>query len=167
MSLVKFAPTNHPQQVGKRGASDTVDERITPDSLWRPLHDRHAFTVDVAANTANAKLPRFYDRESDGLEQSWADERVWCNPPYSNIRPWIEKAWREVAALRIVMLLPANRTEQKWWQELVEPFRDADDHFRVKFLPGRLNFGVPGNETGKWFSSSPFGCCLAMWDFEI
>ena len=30
MTLVGFAPTNHPQQVGKRGASDTVDERITP-----------------------------------------------------------------------------------------------------------------------------------------
>jgi hypothetical protein len=37
MSLVGFKITNHPQQVGKRGASDTVDERITPAKVFDPL----------------------------------------------------------------------------------------------------------------------------------
>jgi phage N-6-adenine-methyltransferase len=161
MSLVQFKITNHPQQVAKRGASDTVDERITPDWLFQQFDALHRFTVDVAANASNTKCAKFYDLESDGLSQSWAGERVWCNPPYSNIRGWVEKAWascREGSCL-VAMLLPANRTEQKWWQELVEPYRGtvACD---VQFLPRRINFGVPGNEAAKFNSSPPFGLCL-------
>jgi hypothetical protein len=95
MSLVGFKITNHPQQVGKRGASDTVDERITPASVFEPLRDEFAFTLDAAANATNRKVPQFYDLANDGLVQSWGSNRVWCNPPYSNIRPWVEKAWAE------------------------------------------------------------------------
>lgn len=60
MSLVGFAITNHPQQVGKRGASDTVDERITPAKVFDPLHAEFDFTLDAAANPANCRVPRFH-----------------------------------------------------------------------------------------------------------
>jgi phage N-6-adenine-methyltransferase len=163
--LLGFSITNHPQQVGKRGASDTVDERITPAKIFDPLHAEFDFTVDVAANARNCRVPRFYDLASDGLSQSWAGERVWCNPPYSAIRPWIEKAWAEHRAgcPLIAMLLPANRTEQAWWQDLVEPHRDGRGPIETRFYRGRFNFGLPNNPEGKFHSSPPFGCVLLVW----
>lgn len=161
MTLIGFAPTNHPQQVGRRGASDTVDERITPQWLFDELDAKHRFTVDVAANASNAKCERFYDLATDGLKQSWLRERVWCNPPYSSIRAWVEKARDEIeyGCALVVMLLPANRTEQRWWQDLIEPERDSVGwpDITTRFLARRINFGVPGNEGAKFNSSPPFG----------
>lgn len=126
MSLVGFKGRNHPQQTGKRGANPKVDDRATPPELFDPLNERFRFTIDVAASAHNTKCERFYSIEDNGLEQSWAGERVWCNPPYSDIRPWVAKAWGSCAEL-VVMLVPANRTEQAWWQDLIEPFRDTAD----------------------------------------
>lgn len=114
----------------------------------------------------NTKLERFYSIEDDGLQQSWAGETVWCNPPYSNIGPWVAKAWEEHEQARaIVMLLPANRTEQVWWQEMVEPYRDQPGSLlRVRFLKGRLRFIARGKTEVGPNERPPFGCCLLIWN---
>lgn len=165
MALAGFRAKNHPQQVARRGASDTVDERITPGWLFEQLHAEHGFDLDVAANAENAKLPAFFDLESDGLAQSWAGRRVWCNPPYSALAAWVAKAEAEAKrGALVVMLLPANRTEQRWWQNHVEPHRDRPGSgVTVRFLPRRINFGVPGNEAGRFNSSTPFGLVIVTW----
>lgn len=167
MSLVGFKITNHPQQVAKRGANDKVDERITPAWLFDAYNARFNFTLDAAASSSNAKTAAFFDLESDGLIQPWAPHAVWCNPPYSNLGAWVEKAHAEFKAgcPAIVMLLPANRTEQVWWQDHVEPYRDkAGSRIKTEFLRRRFNFGVPGNEEGKYHSSPPFGCVALVFD---
>lgn len=166
MSLVGFKARNHRQQVQRRGANDEVDDRGTDPVLFARLTERFSFDIDVAASNANAKCERYFTRETDGLAQPWAG-RVWCNPPWSTLRPWVEKAWREWDAGRvdaIVMLLPANRTEQTWWQDLVEPRRDRPGSpLRVEFMPGRPRFvnrgkaGIGPNER------PPCGCCLLIW----
>lgn len=163
MSLVSFKARNHLQQVRKRGARDDVDDRGTDPILFSQLNQRFAFTVDVAAAAHNAKCSRFYDLEKNGLLQTWANERVWCNPPYSNIRPWVEKAIAETEAELIVMLLPANRTEQSWWQELIEPNRDNGGRLRVEFMKGRLRFVQAGKQEIGPNERPPFGCCLLVW----
>jgi phage N-6-adenine-methyltransferase len=159
MSLVGFKAQNHPQQPKK----DRVDDRETPASLFDPLHEKYNFTIDVAASALNAKLPRYYTLEDDGLAQSWAGENVWCNPPYSDIGAWVRKARSETESL-VVMLLPANRTEQRWWQENVETFRDRDKGLSVEFLPGRLRFDKPGGYNDPRGNRPPFGCCLLVWE---
>lgn len=168
MTLVGFKGRNHPQQTARRGANPKVDDRATSPEVFDSLHERFGFTIDVAASAANAKLERFYSIEDDGLAQSWAGERVWCNPPYSDIRPWVEKAWREwhwpVTAELIVMLLPANRTEQGWWQDLVEPeLRRRRSPLNVEFLAGRIRFIAPGADSIGPNERPPFGCCLLIW----
>lgn len=95
MSLVGFQAENHPQQVATSGADDAIDDRATEPSFFSDLDRRFHFTLDVAAAAHNTKCERFFDRDTDGLAQSWSGERVWCNPPYSTIRPWVEKAWSE------------------------------------------------------------------------
>jgi phage N-6-adenine-methyltransferase len=164
VTLVGFKAQNHRQQTAKRGANPMVDDRGTDPALFARFDDRFHFTIDVAASAGNTKCSRFLTIEDDGLAQPWTRERVWCNPPYSNIRPWVEKAWQSmVAAELIVMLLPANRTEQKWWQELVEPHRDNCHGLRVEFLPGRPRFVAPDKPGIGPNERPPFGCCLLIW----
>ena len=127
--------------------------------------DHGPFTIDVAASDENAKCDRYYTREDDGLRQPWAGEAVWCNPPYSQIRPWVEKAWAEARSTRVIaMLLPANRTEQGWWHDLVEPYRDKrGSPLTVEFIRGRPRFLRPGETEVPPNSRPPFGCCLLIW----
>jgi phage N-6-adenine-methyltransferase len=173
MSLVGFKGQNHPQQVDVRGALDEVDDRGTPPELFDPLDAIHHFTLDVAAAPHNAKCERFYTRADNGLEQPW-DGSVWCNPPYSNIGGWVQKAWSEwfgfgSGALPsvIVMLLPANRPEQKWWQQYVEPERDRmGSALHVRFLPGRPRFIMPGHTEVLPNQRPPFGLCTLTWSRE-
>jgi len=165
VSLVGFRARNHPQQAVK----DSVDDRRTPLSLWAPLHAKHAFTVDAAASDANALLPRYWTRETDALAQSWAGERVWCNPPYSRLDSWLAKAWDEMrgGCGLIVMLLPANRCEQGWWQRYVEPQRDRvlDETIMLDthFIAGRLRMAPPEYPTPAKGDRPPFGCVLLTW----
>lgn len=163
--LVGFKARNHPQQLALNGAVDKVDDRCTPDDLWAAWDAEFGFTLDAAASDSNAKCGRYFTLENNGLDQSWAGERVWCNPPFSACPAWVEKAWLEISngAELVVMLLPANRTEQGWWQTMVEPFRDRDPAFVTRFVARRINFATPGNPQARYNSSAPFGCVLLVW----
>lgn len=166
MPLVGFQAKNHPQQTRYKGSNPDVDDRALPPDDFAKLNDRFAFTIDVASSNENKKCERHWTVKENGLEQSWTNERVYCNPPYSDIMPWICKAWMERQAELIVMLLPANRTEQKWWQEGIEPFRDRSGFvLTVEFLPGRLRFLKRGQKTIKPNERPPFGCVLCIWDW--
>ena len=167
MSLSGFKARNHPQQVDTHGANPSVDDRATTNEVFGPLHDRFSFTLDVAASEGNAKLPRYFDIEVDGLSQSWEGARVWCNPPYSDIQPWLEKAWAETETEIVVMILPANRTEQSWWQDMVEPYRDrAGSPLTTEFVRGRTRFIAPNAESVGTNERPPFGCVLLIWNRE-
>lgn len=163
MSLVGFQAQNHPQQP----VDDGVDDRALPPWIFAKWQERFRFTVDVAASDANAKLTRYYTKANSGLEASWTGERVYCNPPFSGITPWVKKAWAEIHAPLIVMLLPANRTEQGWWHELVELKRDRGGYgLKIEFLKGRLKFLSPGETTIRPNNRPLFGCCLLIWERE-
>jgi phage N-6-adenine-methyltransferase len=162
MSLVSFRARNHPQQVATNGAREDTDDRRTPDELWAPLNDEFRFTLDAAATEANTKCARFC---RDGLAESWQGYRVWCNPPYSDVGAWVRKAWGEFhgGSPLIVMLVPANRTEQAWWQDGVEPHRENGTGLTVRFLRGRQRFDRPGWTKPAKGDRPPFGLCLLIW----
>lgn len=62
--------------------SSASDEWPTPQWLVDQLAAEFGpFDLDPAATAANAKAPKFYTREQDGLSQPWAG-RIWLNPPY-------------------------------------------------------------------------------------
>lgn len=149
MTQTGVTSRNHP--LYRRGVDDRTDDRRTPAEIFAPLHEQYAFTLDAAASDDNHLLPVYFTRDTDGLAQSWAGERVWCNPPYSLLGPWFAKAWAEMAngCELIVMLVPANRTEQPFWQEYVEPFRDgggqrlASVSLSTRYVAGRIRFNYP------------------------
>lgn len=165
MSLLNVRSKNHPNDILKNGVDQDADDRRTPAVIFEALHAEHRFTIDVAASEDNAKLPRFFDRQKDGLLQHWAGERAWCNPPYSALEAWVRKAIHEVenGCHKVVMLLPANRTEQGWWQTLIEPIRDRGLGVSTRNLKGRPIFGrasgaIRGGKKGG--SHAPFGAVV-------
>lgn len=123
-----------------------------------------AFDLDVAADDEAHVCERYYTIRENGLIQPWTG-RVWCNPPYSDIGPWVRSAWDAWQGCKVIaMLLPANRQEQPWWQEMVEPLRDGRGAaLTTHYLPGRQSFGHPGNPLGVGVGSPEFGCVLLVW----
>lgn len=105
----------------------------TPADLFLALHQEFGFTVDAAADHQNALLERYWHEKDSALTQDWTGERVFCNPPYDNQRPFIEKAVARQADVA-VFLIPA-RTDTRMWHDLI--FGEADD---IRFLKGRLKF---------------------------
>lgn len=165
--LVGFRAKNHPQQTRYYGSNKLVDDRALPQHDFEKLNERFRFTVDAASSIENRKLQRHWTIAENGLQQSWSGERIYCNPPFSDIAPWVAKAWSEQRADLIVLLLPANRTEQSWWQEQIEPYRDqAKSALRVEFLPGRLRFLRPGQTIIGPNERPPFGCVLCIWEWK-
>ena len=71
--------------------------------------------------------------------------------------------WERGECDSITMLIPV-RTEQPFWQQLVEPYRDlADGPLQVHFLPKRQEFGSPTDPEKKIKGSPPFICCVLHW----
>jgi DNA N-6-adenine-methyltransferase Dam len=165
-----FKPTNHPNMVKKRGVDDAVDDRQTPPCVFVPLDAEFAFTLDAAASHENHKCARYCTlaggQLGNGLAISWAGERVWINPPFSRIRPWVEKAWDERASELVALLLPNNRGEQPFFQDLIEPYRDRPGSIlTTRNLRKRRPFLSAGQEIGNRTSKSPpFGLTLVLWD---
>ncbi len=152
---------------------EVTDDRWTPQ--WFVDSLGIAFTLDVAASEANHKAPRWFDLAHNGLSQSWAGETCFCNPPYSHITPWVAKAHEEMAAgcKLIAMLLPATRTEQTWWQDYVEPYRDRRLGLETRFIRRRLRFecatgpimpdvGSMGGKKNPRTAQPPFGNVLLL-----
>lgn len=111
-----------------------------PPILFRQYHERHRFTIDVAANAVNRLVPRYFDKESDGLRQSWLGERVWLHPPHGEAEHWCKKAMQEASrGVLVVGLIPA-RTDKAWWRDSV--LSVARVRFLVGVLPWRL-LGIP------------------------
>ena len=127
--------------------SSRSEEWSTPQELFERLDREFHFSLDAAASRENAKCGKFFDKQADGLKQSWAGETVWCNPPYGRqIGAFMRKALTESRApgTTVVMLVPA-RTDTNWFHQFV--YRRAE----LRFIRGRLKFG--GAQNGAPFPS--------------
>lgn len=107
----------------------------TPTQWFNDLHKVFNFTIDACAQPHNAKLPRYWSPEQDGLKQDWFGERVWCNPPYGKeLPPWPAKMVYERGNADLIMMLVFARTDTKWFQSL------KNQGFYFCFLKGRMKF---------------------------
>lgn len=85
----------------------------TPRYLFDDLHDEFEFTLDGASEPGNGLLPLASTAE---VPVDWRGHRVFCNPPWSNIRPFVEQA---INAELAVLLVPA-RTNVAWFHRALE-----------------------------------------------
>lgn len=123
-------------------AGPRKQEMTTPPSLFAGWDARWNFTLDGAASPKTALLPRF---SSEAEPRSWRGERVFCNPPWSGILPFVELA---ASADLAVLLVPA-RTNARWFH------RALALGARPEFFLGKPRFG-----NAKW--NSPVDCLLLI-----
>jgi phage N-6-adenine-methyltransferase len=132
--------------------SSATEEWSTPDDFYQELHKEFQFELDPAATKENAKCPRYFTKETNGLAQEWAPLRTFCNPPYGRgvTGKWVEKAHQEwLRSATVVLLLPA-RTDTKWFHDFI--LGKAE----VRFVRGRLKFGDSPN-------SAPFPSMVVVY----
>lgn len=125
---------NHYQQERKQNWT-------TPRDFFDRLHARFNFTLDGAAEPDNALLPKY---SAEACSVSWNGERVFCNPPWSDIPTFIELAAKAELA---VLLVPA-RCNSRWFHRALALGAE------VEFFLGRPKFGGKGG--------APFDCCLLI-----
>lgn len=53
------------------------EEWETPQDLFDALDKEFHFTLDVAADENNHKCRLYFDKECDGLKQSWSKSALW------------------------------------------------------------------------------------------
>ena len=130
--------------------SSATDQWATPQAFFDQWNSIFHFDLDVCADATNAKCPRYFTREDNGLAQDWGFSVCWMNPPYGReIGRWVQKAYNEsLGGATVVCLLPA-RTDTVWWHTYVIPCA------KVHFIRGRLKFGTATN-------SAPFPSAVAV-----
>jgi len=121
----------------KQLTSSQKDEYGTPCWLFDQLDRMFQFTLDPCATPGNTKvLSQFFTAEENGLAHSWAGERVFMNPPYSQIKKWMHKAhseW-EINNTLVVALVP-NRSCTQWYHRYVHGSAAL-----VQPIEGRIQF---------------------------
>lgn len=139
--------------------SHAKDNWRTPKELFEEWHAKYRFTLDVAADETNHLCKEWLGPGGaceDALGVDWSRERCWCNPPYSMVSKFVEKAAYEAVtnSTLTVMLIP-SRTDTKWFHKYVWDKEKMAFYPWVKgqFLKGRVKFL---NESGEASNSAPF-----------
>ena len=123
-------------------------EYETPQDFFEVLNNEFQFSMDVAATEANAKCSRIFDKEIDGLKQTWRGN-IWLNPPYDkSIGLWIRKAYQTAQQGHLVVALIQGRsTDTKMWHDYVMKASE------IRFIKDRLHFKLNGKSARANISS--------------
>ena len=137
-----------PPRVLAAVASLAPDGMIDLDPCWSAgslVEARHV--IDVRAG-------------GDGLLDAWkGDGLVWCNPPYSDVAPWLRRCRDTARTGRpVVALVPVSVETVAWWSDV------WGAGAALVITLGRLRFvGVDGQQHG----SAKSATCWIAWDVEI
>ena len=107
------------------------------ENLFNYKTPKFGFTLDPCADHVNHKCATYYTKEQNGLVHDWAEERVFCKPPYGEeIGKLVQKSLEESRKPNtlVVMLIPA-RTDTKYFHDYI--YGKAE----IRFIRGRLKFG--------------------------
>ncbi|EOP4091699.1 DNA N-6-adenine-methyltransferase [Escherichia coli] len=131
------------------------DDWRTPYRLFRNLHREFNFNLDGAATEHDTLLPRFTD---DISRQSWDGERVFCNPPYSDIPSFLIKASEADLA---VFLIPYRPHTTYWLKHL---FTNPLCH-EIRILHRAVKYLPPAGHNGLAIRS-PFASAIVIFKTE-
>lgn len=124
----------------------------TPQFVFDYYDRRFGFEIDLAASANNALCDEYFTQDDNAF--TCDAERfvgaVWCNPPYSNITPWVNLCWEisDASNVPVVMLIPAD-TSVKWFKLAFENCTEC--HFisgRLAFINAKTQKPVSGNNKG-------------------
>jgi len=138
------------------------DSARTPGHVFQYAMDQFGvFDIDLASDDMNKLCSKHFTVEDDALAQDWEEygELGWCNPPYSDITPWLIKAHSQAHYGFSTCLLVPTLNGEKWGEFICQTA--AEIHFifpRVNFL--RPNGSVMSGNRGSmlvWYPSNRFG----------
>jgi site-specific DNA-methyltransferase (adenine-specific) len=155
--------------MGPPQAEPLKDQWETPSQLFTLLDDEFCFDLDVCASADNTKCDRFFDRATNGLVQRWAPLTCWCNPPYSDVMPWIMKAIDEAIGGAVVVLLLPGDTSTKWWHlasQWASERRELIGRVRFVNAPGAPKFGSVLFVFNGRYQAGMGKCCVSSWDWR-
>lgn len=139
---------------GSKTDSSIKDLWQTPVELYNNLNQEFNFQCDVAASDSNHLHEMYYDEQMNSLNLPWFDIN-WCNPPYSDITPWVDKAIEEhLKGKQTVMLIPAD-TSVGWFKKAWFTCTE------VRLISGRISF--INAATGKPVNGNNKGSVLFIW----
>jgi phage N-6-adenine-methyltransferase len=164
------------------------DSWCTPDDLFDVLDkggvyqgmefEGFNFDIDLCATSENSKCYQYYtnylnethvqnDLDPDGplSLQELSISCAFMNPPYSNPKPFIEKAWQDARYCKIVCLVKVD-TSTKWFSVFYDyVLQKPRPGCQIIFFPKRIKFDPPeGYDQTKKYSGPAFGCCLVIMD---
>lgn len=137
------------------------DHYRTPRPVFQYMAARYPLVVDVAASVINTQLPIFIDERHNALATPWTwfampGEYAWCNPPYSNIGPWVDAANEARAeGIGTVMLVMLDQSTG-WFKKAKATCQEV-----VVVTGGRLSFLHP--ETGEPARGNNKGSMFLVW----
>jgi site-specific DNA-methyltransferase (adenine-specific) len=154
--LVEAKPRN---PYGRNEASR--QELATPRWFFERVQQAYQtlgdFALDTCAQKNSAVCDRYFTRRQNGLEQDWSTEGLnWCNPPFSQARQWLDKAFTEARrGCSTVMLLPFRDPAARWFFGYA-PFAE-----RITVVVPRLQYYQCGGEGFGFNDNASF--CSALW----
>ncbi len=126
----------------------------TPKEIFNKLNNEFSFDCDVASSNENHFCDAWITEELNSFYNEWLSTN-WCNPPYSDINPWVIKAIEQHdQGKTTVMLVPAD-TSVKWFKLAYESCNE------VRFISGRISF--INADTQKPVNGNNKGSVLFIW----
>lgn len=104
----------------KRGSS-RQDYQTPPEFLAAIERQFGPIGFDLACSVDNMVAPRGFTAEHDALQQDWsklclrAGAVAFCNPPFSNIKPWAQACCSVRMLRRHTLLLVPYSGGAGWW----------------------------------------------------
>jgi len=143
---------------------------MTPSWLFKELDQEFHFDIDLCATKENSKCDLYCldylkdkynhidcDVDATANFQDWQkikDRTCFMNPPYSNPKPFIEKAWEDSKYCKIVALVKCDPST-RWWSTFWDYDLECDDCYGRGELDEERCFLCDGR--GKLSGSKP-GC---------
>jgi len=118
-----------------------TDKWGTPRELYDNLNAEFRFNFDPCPIT-------WKEGDADGLTIDWGSS-TFCNPPYSNVSKWIEKAHSEWRKGKTVVMLINAITDTIAFHKYI--YNQAE----IRFIKGRVKFIDPRNPEKRQPSPKP------------
>ena len=124
------------------------DDWQTPPHVIEALEDEFGQMFDPC--------PANYDGSYDGLKIAWHEEKVnFVNPPYGDMKKWVEKCHDEWVLGKTVILLIPPRTCSSYFHQWI--YQKAE----LRFIKGRLKF-IDGRNPEAKPMGAPFPSMLCV-----
>jgi phage N-6-adenine-methyltransferase len=152
---------NHRIKSLRSGSSKTMSSEgrqdyETPQELIEAVErDFGCIVFDLAASILNRKDHNFFGEGHNSLVQNWVScfnkhkddydaNFLWLNPPYKNVKPWMEKCRDESAKGAKILTLTLAAIDTSWYRKIVAP--NAASYIltdRVTFVGEKYSFTKP------------------------